>query len=179
MKRVTVSFPVVDEILGSYSAALGSDLAGYRNHIYRSLNYYRVLADVDQVPEPVLVAAAFHDIGIWTDRTFDYLAPSVRQAQVFLEARGLERLEPEVRALIEQHHKVRTYSHSHAATVEPYRRADLVDLSLGCVRFGVSREYVRGVKAQLPNAGFHSRLAKVAVRHVMHAPLRPFPMLRW
>ena len=34
--------------------------------------------------EKIAVATAFHDLGIWTDGTFDYLQPSVRLASAYL-----------------------------------------------------------------------------------------------
>jgi hypothetical protein len=178
-ESITTQFPLVEEVLGMYADVIGADLVGYRNHVYRGLNYYRQLAGVDEVPRPVLIASAFHDIGIWTDRTFDYLAPSVRQAQRFLETRGFENLGPEVRALIEHHHKLRPYTQGFADNVEPYRRADLVDVTLGCVRFGLARSYVRSVKARLPDAGFHRRLAALTLQQTLRTPWRPLPMLRW
>jgi HD superfamily phosphodiesterase len=31
--------------------------------------------------EKIAAAAVFHDLGIWTDRTFDYIAPSIALAR--------------------------------------------------------------------------------------------------
>src|SRR6266404_1005361 len=56
-------------------------------------------------------------------------------------------LVPEVRSIILQHHKLTPYGGPFAATVEPFRRADLVDLSLGVVRSAVSPTQVRAVRA--------------------------------
>jgi hypothetical protein len=40
-----------------------------------------VLHDQDRVDlEKIAVAAVFHDLGIWTNKTFDYIAPSVALA---------------------------------------------------------------------------------------------------
>jgi hypothetical protein len=64
-------------------------------------------------------------------------------------------------------------------SVEAFRRADLVDLSLGLVRTGLSREFVRAVRGQFQNAGFHSRLAVLTVQQFRRTPLNPFPMMRW
>ncbi len=67
----------------------------------RSARYFAALAGTDDVPKAVLIASAFHDLGIWTDRTFDYFAPSIRHAHVSLKANDLAHLEPEVHGLIE------------------------------------------------------------------------------
>jgi hypothetical protein len=46
--------------------------------------------------EKVAVAAAFHDLGIWTDGTFDYLPPSIRLAREWLGQSGKAEWEPEI-----------------------------------------------------------------------------------
>lgn len=177
---IRTAFPLADEILGSYAAAIGTDLPGYRNHVYRVLNYFSVLAQpATVIPDTIVIAAAFHDIGIWTDRTFDYLEPSVRQAKMYLAANRLGHLEPEIAALINEHHKVRPYKMAFAAAVEAYRQADLVDLSLGLIRFSVPLAVVRSARAALPDAGFHWRLVTLAARQWVRSPLRPLPMIHW
>lgn len=178
-QRVNTSYPRVDAILDEYRERIATDVPGYRNHIYRTLNYYAMLSATDDVPESVLVAAAFHDIGIWTARTFDYIGPSVAEALSWLEANTLEALAPEVRALIEHHHQVRRYSAAFASHVETYRRADLIDLSLGVQRFGLRRSAIASVKTAFPNEGFHRLLLRLAARQLLRHPLRPLPMLRW
>jgi hypothetical protein len=175
---VTTSFQVVDEVLAPHAAALGRDLAGYRNHALRVLRFALALAPAADV-ETLQVAAAFHDLGIWTDRTFDYLAPSRRLARDWLAARGRDALAPAVEAVIEQHHRLRPYRGPHAEVVEPFRRADLVDVSLGTLRAGLDRAFVRTVRAELPNAGFHACLVRLTGRQLLRTPLRPLPMLRW
>lgn len=144
------------------------------------LNFFLALGAPGQdLPEAVAVAAAFHDLGIWTDATFDYLAPSVRLAADHLARTGGEALLPEVTALIVEHHKLRAYRGPHAANVERFRRADLVDLSLGTIRFGLAPEFVGAVRAAFPNAGFHARLLQLTARQLLRTPWRPLPMMRW
>jgi len=172
-------FPLVDDILASWSAHLGADHAAYRNHVQRGLHYYVALTDGAMPSTAVLVAAAFHDLGIWANDTFDYLAPSIALARAYLDAHGLLALEAEVALLIGEHHKVSRYAGPFAASVEALRRADLVDLSLGTIRFGLSRAQVRAIRASLPNAGFHRRLAALTLRQLRRSPLRPLPMFRW
>jgi hypothetical protein len=178
--EVCAGFPFVDEVIEGFARALGRDRVAYRNHVTRVLNFYRVIAGGDgELPRQVLVAAAFHDLGIWTARTFDYLAPSVSLAREYLAGAGLDALAPEVEAIVVWHHKLTPYRGEHAATVEAFRRADLVDVSLGALRSGVPRPFVRAVRAALPNAGFHRRLAALTARQLRRAPLRPLPVMRW
>ncbi|HEY0686127.1 MAG TPA: hypothetical protein VGD45_27540 [Steroidobacter sp.] len=178
-QRVTTCYPRVNAILDLYADRLGKDGRGYRNHVYRTVNYYAKLSGAEEVPESVQIAAAFHDIGIWTARSFDYLAPSVSEAQAYLDRQQLEGLEPEIRAMIEHHHKVRSYRAQFAPPVEAFRRADLVDLSVGMIRFGLPLRFVVSVKEVFPNAGFHRRLLGLAIRQFARQPWRPLPMLRW
>ena len=173
---VVDAFPAVDAILADHAQALGGDRAAYRNHVTRVLNFYLALSGRPVVPEAVLIAGAFHDLGIWTHRTFDYLAPSMDLASRHLSAIGRLALDEEVRALIYEHHKLGRYDQQFAGTVESFRRADLVDLSLGVIRSGLSREFVRSVRRALPNAGFHRRLVALSLRQFVRSPWRPLPM---
>jgi hypothetical protein len=174
------ALPLVDEILDEHAEEIGSALPAYRNHVYRGLNYFVALTGADDpIPETVLVAAAFHDLGIWSDRTFDYLAPSVRLASDYLTRRGREALVPEVTALIAEHHKLRAYRGPGSRDVELFRRADLVDVSLGAVRFGLRADLIQAVKAAFPDLGFHRMLVSLTARQFLKHPLRPLPMVRW
>ena len=56
--------------------------------------------------EKVAIAAAFHDLGIWTDRTFDYLTPSAALARAYLAGSGRSEWIPEITETIFSHHKV-------------------------------------------------------------------------
>lgn len=150
----------------------------YRNHVYRVLNYFAVLRGSHlPVPLSVQVAAAFHDLGIWTNDTLDYLIPSMVQAVAHLRAHGLDDLAPEVEALIWEHHKLSAYHGSHEDTVEIYRKADQIDVSRGLIRHGLPRELVRRLHATFPTLGFHRMLARLAVRQFVRSPLRPLPMI--
>jgi hypothetical protein len=74
-------------VLETHAAALGGDFKAYRNHAYRVVNLCVALSSGHQV-EKIAIAAAFHDLGIWTDGTFDYLQPSVKLASDYLTHSG-------------------------------------------------------------------------------------------
>lgn len=174
------AFPLVDHILASHEEALGPDLEGYRNHVTRVLHFLFAMApQLRASEEQILVAAAFHDLGIWTARTFDYLAPSSRLARDYLTAHGLDPLWQEVDLIIQQHHSLRSYRGHFSLSVESFRRADLVDVSLGFIRFGLEPQFIQSVRAALPNARFHARLLAFTGQQLLRAPLRPLPMVRW
>ena len=174
------TFALVDDILRSHTQALGPDLPAYRNHVTRVLHFvFAIAPQLQKAPLPILVAGAFHDLGIWTARTFDYLDPSSKLAHDYLVAQGLEPLWSEVDLIIGQHHKLRAYTGPFAKSVEAFRRADLVDLSLGLIRSGVPHKFIQMVRGQFPNAGFHGRLAVFTGQQFLRTPLNPFPMMRW
>jgi len=78
--------PAVDEILELHRSEIGGDFTAYRNHTYRVVNLCLALSpDCADRLHKVCIAAAFHDLGIWTAGTFDYLSPSVTLAQAHLE----------------------------------------------------------------------------------------------
>ena len=75
------------------------------------------------------------------------------------------------------HHKL-TPSRTPHALVEPFRRADLVDVTFGKVRFGLPRTLVRELYDAFPDAGFHRKLVRLSCANLMRHPLAPLPMLK-
>jgi hypothetical protein len=178
--RLLTSLSTVDEVLADHEAALGRDLVGYRNHVYRVVNLCRAFVGDDPVDlEKIAVAAVFHDLGIWTNRTFDYLAPSVALAREHLSARGMADWIPEVEAMIDEHHRVTSSRADPQSLVEPFRRADWIDVSRGWRRFGLPRRFIATVAATWPSAGFHRRLVTLTIDRFRKHPLSPLPMVKW
>jgi hypothetical protein len=177
--KIQKDISTITNILETCTADLGSDFNAYRNHVFRVINYCHVLANVDECPQQVLIAAAYHDLGIWTGHTFDYLDPSVQLAMTYLDAKNLCHFAPEVETIIRQHHKVREFTGQFAPTVEVFRKADLIDVSLGRIRFGVPKTFINLMKSTFPNAGFHRQLIVFTVRQFVRTPWRPLPMVRW
>ncbi len=127
----------------------------------------------------IIIAGCFHDIGIWTAETFDYLPPSVALAKEYLKQNNFEQWIPEIEMMIDQHHKLRKYTDESRPTIEMFRQGDLVDFSLGIVKCGLPNAYIKSIKARFPNAGFHKRLVKLAGRWICRHPLNPLPVLKW
>jgi hypothetical protein len=174
------SSPLLDELLASGAGALGADRTAYRNHAYRVLNLALALVP-DASPDDrrkLEIACYFHDVGIWTDATFDYLEPSARRARAYLEAHGLAAWNDEVTRMITEHHALFS-ARRHGPLVEALRRADWADVSLGLLRGGVPGAFVREVRRALPNCGFHRRLVELGAAWTWRHPLRPLPMMRW
>ena len=169
----------LDAILDDHAKALGADFTSYRNHTYRVANLCAAQASGGaEALEKIGIAAAFHDLGIWTDHTFDYLQPSVRLAQAGLAAAGRGVWTPEITEMILEHHKVTRYRTNPGWLVEPFRRSDWIDVTRGALRFGTSRTLIANLYARWPSAGFHRRLVQLELGHLRKHPLNPLPVFR-
>jgi hypothetical protein len=173
------NLPTVEEVLDDHASQLGHDLVAYRNHVYRVANLCIAIGGDRVDPEKIAVAAVFHDLGIWTNNTFDYIAPSVAVAREYLTARGRANWIPEIEAMIEDHHKVTTSRANPSVLVESFRRADWIDVTLGLRRFGLSRTCISALESRWPDAGFHRRLVELTIDRWWKHPLNPLPMVKW
>ena len=177
--EVVAELPALEAVLGAHAADLGGDFDGYRNHAYRVANLCIVQSFATALDvEKFALAAAFHDLGIWTDRTFDYLEPSVRLATAHLTAADRTEWIGEIAAMIREHHKLRRYDGALGPLVEPFRRADWIDVSKGILTFGVPRRVIRTILSAWPNAGFHRRLVQLELQRLRTHPWHPLPMFR-
>ncbi|MDD5274311.1 MAG: hypothetical protein PHU14_16535, partial [Methylovulum sp.] len=79
----------------------------------------------------------------------------------------------------DMHHKFKPYTDAHYPLVEVFRKADLVDFSLGWLRAQVPKAYVNRVKNQFPNAGFHKRLLQLAWGWFSKHPISAPPFMKW
>jgi len=177
--NVLADVPPLEAALAAHATQLGTDFVGYRNHAYRVLNLCLALQPASvKALERLAVSAAYHDLGIWTDRTFDYLGPSVRVAAAHLRAVDKESWIPEISETILQHHKLSKYAPPERSLVEVFRRADWIDVSRGLLTFGLPRAFLRDLAAVWPSAGFHKRLLQLELARLRTHPWNPLPMLR-
>ncbi len=173
------SHPEIDELLSRWRDALQGDYPAYRGHVYRVFNYGRALAgNGTESDSKIGIAAVFHDLGIWSDKTFDYLEPSVALARRYLDQGPQGSWESEVSHMIRYHHKLRPYRAKDGRLVEAFRRADLVDLTKGRVTFGLDPTFIREVSTEFPYAGFHRRVLQLALQWALRHPLNPLPMIK-
>ena len=176
----------IDEMLRPWKGQLGADYDAYEHHVMRVLLLCDRLhrrtdpasGDTPSREPEYLTAGVFHDLGIWTAHTFDYLAPSVELARTWLTNEGNQHLEPVVTAMIAQHHKIRQ-ADSPTSPVEIFRRADTIDLTLGLRRFGLPLREYRTITRRYPDAGFHRRLVTLARKRLQAHPASPLPMVKW
>jgi hypothetical protein len=176
---VLTEIVTVEEVLHAHADVIGADFVGYRNHAYRVANLCLALSrDQPNRVEKIAIAAAFHDIGIWTAGTFDYLQPSIAEATAYLARAGRDGWTTEISAMIREHHKISRYRSESASLVEPFRRADWTDVTMGLTAFGSSRTLVRHLFSAWPSAGFHKRLVQLSLERWRTHPLSPLPMIR-
>lgn len=167
----------IDSILSPYLEIIGSDI-GYVNHTKRMLLYALELQDLDDIQkEKFIIAVAFHDLGIWTAQSFDYLDPSVALAQQYLKEHNKLDYEKDVVAMIDLHHKLTPIEDNELA--ELFRKVDMVDVYWGAVSFGIDKQKMKEIKKAFPNNGFHLTLIKWFGKRLLEKPWNPMPMLKW
>lgn len=172
--------PLIETILESWRSDIGEVYDGYRGHVYRMFNCCLHLSSCDKEGiDRFAIAAAFHDLGIWSDHTVDYLPPSIRLAQEWLVEHDLSHWSEEITLMIDMHHKVRPYKDTRYPMVEVFRKADLVDFSLGAFRAGIPSKLMTKLKQEFPNAGFHKFLIGSAKSWFIANPLSPPPFMKW
>lgn len=177
---IQTELPLLDELLEDWRDEIGADYDAYRNHVRRMLNFcfaFHQCEGDDQ--QKLIVAGCFHDLGIWTHHTFDYLEPSMGLAQDWLAKSGRADWSEEIRLMIDLHHRVRAVEAGTPVLVEVFRKGDWVDASLGWRRFGLPKTFVREVQRVFPNLGFHRGVVRQALRRMKKHPFSPFPMMKW
>lgn len=177
---ITADIAHIDAILAPWQPLLADDFIGYRNHVVRMASCCLALAQCDaKQQELVEIAACFHDIGLWTDNTLDYLEPSLPPAQRYLAEQGREDDYPLVRDMILYHHALRPVTDRFDPLVEWFRQADWIDFSRGLLRFELPKADLDALVREFPNAGFHRMLVKRSAKWLVKHPLNPAPMMRW
>jgi len=169
---------LLDDLFAPYRQMLGADYDGYRNHCLRVFNFCCALAGEGADADKIAVAAFFHDIGIWSDNTFDYIRPSQLLARRYLEHTKREAWGDEIEAMIGEHHKVSKYKLNPSWLVETFRKADWIDLSGGLLRCHLPDDFVTNVILAFPNAGFHKKLVALIVERFKTHPFSPLPMIK-
>ena len=170
----------IDSILSEWKTLIGQDYEGYRNHVVRMVTFCLMLRQCNSKDQQKIeIAACFHDIGIWIDNTLDYLPPSVPPAQRYLVVNGLEDWSEEITQMILEHHNIKPVNNGLSPLVELFRQGDLIDFSLGLVKFSLSKNLVKQIKKEYPNKGFHKTLVKRAISWFVKHPLNPAPMMKW
>lgn len=126
----------------------------------------------------IAIAAAFHDIGIWTANTLDYLPPSIEALNQYLAAHQLIHFQEELSLMITEHHKLSSIYYPKYRLVEYFRQADYADFLLGIIRFGMPLNAYKQLKSTYPNAVFHKTLFYLGMKRFFGNLGIP-PMFKW
>jgi hypothetical protein len=146
--------------------------------VYRVYNLARAHVTSDRDVKILTIAAAFHDLGIWTNNTFDYLKPSIELARKYCVLNSIDDdATSQVETMIRDHHKLTKTKKSKLAEI--FRKADLADLTFGLMANSVDRKQIREIREAFPNKGFHLTLCKLFIKNLLKNPLRPLPMYKW
>lgn len=109
---------------------------------------------------PAIAAAiAFHDIGLWTDNTLQYIEPSTKRARMDLKSDfSYSELEL-IHNIIYWHHKITEYTEEkegfNQKVIEAVRKADWIDATKGIITKGMPRQHIQTVESMIPEEGFH------------------------
>lgn len=181
MLRIEKELPLLEDILAPWREVMGDQAQPYTNHVYRVLHYcFAVHPCLPVEKEKLTIAGAFHDIGLWSAQTVDYLAPSIHEAQDYLAANGKGDWAEEIGQMILWHHKFRRIRGPENTLIEVFRKGDWIDASMGWRRFSVPSGYVKSVQNAFPNLGFHDNLLHLTWQQLKKHPFRnPLPMMRW
>jgi hypothetical protein len=127
--------------------------------------------DVDR--ELLLVAALLHDIGLYPDASKKgvYTADGAVFARELLADQGWPADRMDLLAdAIERHHELRQ-QWDKGDEVELVRRADLIEVSGGLIRFGVSRKFFQDLLAEYPRSGFYREVGRLLGHALIERPL--------
>ncbi|ENU07793.1 hypothetical protein [Acinetobacter calcoaceticus] len=171
----------IETILQEYQNIIDRDYQGYLNHCKRVAACCLILSQDsrEDIIRKIAIAVAFHDIGIWTNKTIDYLEPSVKVMLSYLTLHRLLDWQIEITLMITEHHKLTTTKCSEYPLVEYFRQADYADFSLGLLRSNIRRSEFKKLTSQYPNAGFHKTLVCLGLKRFLQKPWSPLPMFKW
>jgi hypothetical protein len=169
--------PIIEELFYSYSSIIGNDLQKYKNHVYRIFNYSLYLSNAKDA-EKYAIAAFFHDVGIWTNHTFDYLQPSIFLVKKYLLEIKKEDWINEISLMIENHHKITSYKNNYKNSVEIFRKADWTDVSMSLLHFHIPTSFIKEAERYFPYKGFHFFLVRLFFKNLLKHPFKPLPMFK-
>jgi uncharacterized membrane protein len=170
----------IENLLSPYKEVIGSAYIPYKNHVHRIVNFTLELKDERKADDEskIAIAAVFHDIGMWTAHSFDYLEPSIAEATHYLRAQEKTEWIEEITLIIDMHHKLSVYTGKFADNVEAFRKADLIDLTKGLKRFGLSKDLLAENYMEFPMGSFRKIIVSNFFQNLWKHPSRPLPMFK-
>jgi HD domain len=123
--------------------------------------------------EVLLIAGLLHDVGLYDAASHGgvYVKEGAEFTAEILHKCGWDDARVQLCFdAIERHHELRS-QWDRGDEVELIRRADLVDLSDGLVRFGLSREWIRDLFKSVSRDGTYRTIGYEVARVIRHRPL--------
>lgn len=173
--EITRECNYMDKIFLDYQEELGDDFTRYSNHCYRLLNYLQLMELDDNEDYKCRILLPFHDLGIWTHKTMNYLPPSIELAVAYVKKNNIEIEESEIIGFIGNHHKI---TKNKITIEEKLRKADLIDLTNGIVPLGLSSRKLKEIRSVFPSLGFQKLIYWKVIKHGIGNITNPFPMLK-
>lgn len=171
--EIETTIPQIEETLSQWKDIIGKDYAGYKHHVYRVVHFGLALkACSEEERKKLITAACFHDIGIWFSNSMNYIPASINVAEEYLTEQGLSEWEDEIKLIISEHHKLKKDKNTQFPLIESFRKADLIDTSMGLFKFGLSRAFIEKVKDAFPNEGYHNNLGQMTIQWFLKGPFR-------
>ncbi len=167
---------LIKQILNKHRKALGNDFIAYHNHAQR-VYYYAITLLLMKESKKLAVSAAFHDLDIWTSGSMNYLDGSEALARQYLTRNDFGLLPDQIGFIIRNHHKLNRIKGDIEA--EAFRKADLIDLTSGFIRFNIPMSLINSAETTYPRDGFTSLITKKIIIHALRNPVKPLPMIRW
>jgi predicted hydrolase (HD superfamily) len=123
--------------------------------------------------EVLLIAGLLHDVGLYDAASHGgvYVKEGAEFTAEILRKQDWD--EDRIRLCfdaIERHHELRS-QWDRGDEVELIRRADLVDISDGLIRFGLSREWLKDLFHSVPRKGTYRTIGYEVGRVLIHRPL--------
>jgi hypothetical protein len=168
----------IELLMHQFKPVLGADCDKYKNHVYRVFLNCLLMDNEKNNEEKYAIATVFHDIGIWTNSTFDYLDSSIEQVKIYLSENNKQDWVAEISLMIYWHHKMSKYEGENKSIVETFRKADWIDLSLGLLTYGFDKKKIKTNSREFPNLGFHIFLIKETMKNFFKHPFNPLPMYK-
>ncbi len=170
----------LESLLFPYKEIIGASYVPYKNHVHRIVNFTLELKDGIKADDEdkIAIAAVFHDIGMWTANSFDYLNPSMAEANNYLREHGKIEWVEEITLMIDMHHKLTMYDGVFTDNVEAFRKADLIDLTKGVKRFGLSKNILSKNYEEFPMGGFRKIIVSKFLKNLLKNPFKPLPMFK-
>ncbi|MFT6855268.1 MAG: hypothetical protein ACJA0X_001242 [Cyclobacteriaceae bacterium] len=166
----------IANILNSYKHFLKNDFSSYCHHCQRLYQYSLTLLLMKE-NRKLAICAAFHDLDIWVSRDMDYLSNSSEMAIDYCKKNQLNFLFDEINFVISNHHKIKKIKGNIEA--EAFRKADLIDLSAGFVKYHLPKSIGQELEEKYPRLKFSRIISVKILKYALRNPQKPLPMIKW